>query len=37
MPDDDTVKVAPKTMVSPKLALVVGLTAEIYPVVSTMN
>uniref|UniRef100_A0A182KB31 Uncharacterized protein n=1 Tax=Anopheles christyi TaxID=43041 RepID=A0A182KB31_9DIPT len=37
MPDDDTVKVAPKSIVSPKLALVVGLTAEIYPVVSTMN
>ncbi|XP_050071744.1 uncharacterized protein C6orf136 homolog [Anopheles maculipalpis] len=37
MPDDDTVKVPPKTIVSPKLALVVGLTAEIYPVVSTMN
>uniref|UniRef100_A0A182PI17 Uncharacterized protein n=1 Tax=Anopheles epiroticus TaxID=199890 RepID=A0A182PI17_9DIPT len=33
MPDDDTVKVGPKTIVSPKLALVVGLTAEIYPVV----
>uniref|UniRef100_A0A182M2E1 Uncharacterized protein n=1 Tax=Anopheles culicifacies TaxID=139723 RepID=A0A182M2E1_9DIPT len=37
MPDDDTVKVPPKNIVSPKLALMVGLTAEIYPVVSTMN
>lgn len=37
MPDDDVVKVPSKTMVSPKLALVVGLTAEIYPVVSTLN
>ncbi|XP_053659121.1 uncharacterized protein C6orf136 homolog [Anopheles marshallii] len=37
MPDDDTVKVPPKTIVSPKLALMVGLTAEIYPVVGTMN
>uniref|UniRef100_A0A182W513 Uncharacterized protein n=1 Tax=Anopheles minimus TaxID=112268 RepID=A0A182W513_9DIPT len=37
MPDDDTVKVPPKTIVSPKLALMVGLTAEICPVVSTMN
>ncbi|XP_035911366.1 uncharacterized protein C6orf136 homolog [Anopheles stephensi] len=37
MPDDETIKAPPKTIVSPKLALVVGLTAEIYPVVSTMN
>ncbi|XP_052868950.1 uncharacterized protein C6orf136 homolog isoform X1 [Anopheles cruzii] len=34
VPDDDTVKVAPKTIVSPKLALVVGVTAEMYPVLS---
>uniref|UniRef100_A0A182N0F9 Uncharacterized protein n=1 Tax=Anopheles dirus TaxID=7168 RepID=A0A182N0F9_9DIPT len=37
MPDDDTVKVAPKSIVSPKLALVVGLTADVYSTVSTMN
>uniref|UniRef100_A0A182QK14 Uncharacterized protein n=1 Tax=Anopheles farauti TaxID=69004 RepID=A0A182QK14_9DIPT len=37
MPDDDTVKVVPKTIVSPKLALVVGLTADVYSTVSTMN
>lgn len=37
MPDDDTVKVPPKTIVSPKLALVVGLTADVYSTVGTMN
>ncbi|XP_053678426.1 uncharacterized protein C6orf136 homolog [Anopheles nili] len=37
MPDDDRVKAPPKTIVSPKLALVVGLTAEISPIVCTMN
>lgn len=33
MPDDDKVVVPPKTVISPKLALFVGLTAEISPVV----
>ncbi|XP_050098962.1 uncharacterized protein C6orf136 homolog [Anopheles aquasalis] len=34
MPDDDVAKTVPKTLASPKLALIVGLTAEMYPVVS---
>uniref|UniRef100_A0A2M4BV09 Uncharacterized protein n=1 Tax=Anopheles marajoara TaxID=58244 RepID=A0A2M4BV09_9DIPT len=34
MPDDDVAKAVPKTLASPKLALIVGLTAEMYPVVS---
>lgn len=33
MPDDDKVVVPPKNVISPKLALFVGLTAEITPIV----
>ncbi|XP_055539916.1 uncharacterized protein C6orf136 homolog [Wyeomyia smithii] len=37
MPDDDKVIVPPKAVVSPKLALFVGLTVEISPIVSCVN
>ncbi|XP_058445385.1 uncharacterized protein C6orf136 homolog [Malaya genurostris] len=37
MPDDDKVVVSPKTVVSPKLALFLGLTAEISPIVGCIN
>ncbi|XP_053698095.1 uncharacterized protein C6orf136 homolog [Sabethes cyaneus] len=37
MPDDDKVVVSPKTVISPKLALFVGLTVEISPIVGCVN
>uniref|UniRef100_A0A2M4APN3 Uncharacterized protein n=1 Tax=Anopheles triannulatus TaxID=58253 RepID=A0A2M4APN3_9DIPT len=37
MPDDDVAKAVPKTLASPKLALIVGLTAEMYPVVTSVG
>lgn len=33
MPDDDKVVEPPKNVISPKLALFLGLTAEISPIV----
>ncbi|XP_058834471.1 uncharacterized protein C6orf136 homolog [Topomyia yanbarensis] len=37
MPDDDKVVVSQKTVISPKLALFLGLTAEISPIVHCVN